>query len=303
MANIKLNQLAMLVAVVDSGSFSAASVELDCTQSRISHAIAELEKRVGATLLVRSRNGCKPTRAGVQVLAKARQLLKIAESIPTGLDASAEAAGHVRLASIRSAATYLLPAAVEALAERHPHVSIEIFDGCPDYQDVVRMVERDEADVGITRFVDTPGLVCIPYVSDPYVAVVPASIMVSSPAEWQELAHLPLLQLRQSGSTWVFAQLRNEGLRQDTSTWWTNESSILTRVAQGLGFTVLPRLTTLPDLPGTKLARLQGRPMRQLVVLGKPPVLESAAVRSVTAVLRDRRVIAASEAWRLGALA
>lgn len=302
MANIKLSQLAMLVAVADSGSFSAASVELDCTQSRISHAIAELERRVGATLLIRSRNGCKPTRAGEQVLAKARQLLRIAESISSGIDAAGEAAGHVRLASIRSAAAYLLPAAVEALAERHPRVSIEIFDGCPDYQDVVGMVERGDADLGITRAVDRPGLVCIPYVTDAYVAVVPASIVVSNPAEWHELAHLPLLQLRQSGSAWVFAQLRNEGLRQDASTRWAHESSILARVAQGLGFTVLPRLTTLPDLPGTKLARLRGRPMRQLVVLGKPPVLESAAVKSVIAVLRDRRVIAASEAWRLGAL-
>ena len=57
MEKIKLNQLEMLVAAVDTGSFSAAGTELGCTQSRISHGIAELERRVGAKLLVRSRSG------------------------------------------------------------------------------------------------------------------------------------------------------------------------------------------------------------------------------------------------------
>ena len=41
--DIKLSQLGVLVAVADAGSFSAAALELECTQSRISHAIAELE--------------------------------------------------------------------------------------------------------------------------------------------------------------------------------------------------------------------------------------------------------------------
>ncbi|HEX7648607.1 MAG TPA: LysR family transcriptional regulator, partial [Noviherbaspirillum sp.] len=71
MAGIKFNQLEILVAVVDAGSFSAAATELDCTQSRISHAIAELERGVGTRLLERSRAGCMPTEAGLRVLQKA----------------------------------------------------------------------------------------------------------------------------------------------------------------------------------------------------------------------------------------
>lgn len=53
MAKITLNQLEMLVSAVDFGGFSAASAELGCTQSRISHAVAELERLVGARLLIR----------------------------------------------------------------------------------------------------------------------------------------------------------------------------------------------------------------------------------------------------------
>jgi DNA-binding transcriptional LysR family regulator len=65
---MKLSQLHMLVAVADHGSFSAAAAELGCTQSRISHAIAALERELGTRLLARSRDGSLPTGAGLRVL-------------------------------------------------------------------------------------------------------------------------------------------------------------------------------------------------------------------------------------------
>ena len=70
MEKIKLSQIEAPVTAVEAGSFSAASVELGCTQSRISHSIAELERHLGVRLLERARAGCAPTRAGQRVLAR-----------------------------------------------------------------------------------------------------------------------------------------------------------------------------------------------------------------------------------------
>ncbi len=46
-------QLAALVAVVDTGTFSAAADELGFTQSGVSQQVAALERAVGTPLLIR----------------------------------------------------------------------------------------------------------------------------------------------------------------------------------------------------------------------------------------------------------
>src|SRR5438105_4035250 len=109
MTALKLNQLELFVAVVQAGSFSAAAIELGCTQSRISHSLAELERVVGMRLLHRSRTGCQPTEAGNKVLLKARQILRLADSVVSLAQEDAALAGQVRLACFRSMATHIIP--------------------------------------------------------------------------------------------------------------------------------------------------------------------------------------------------
>lgn len=58
---IKLSQLRALVAIADCGNFSEAALELDLSQSTISHAIATLEEELGVTLLQRGRHGARLT--------------------------------------------------------------------------------------------------------------------------------------------------------------------------------------------------------------------------------------------------
>ena len=67
---MKLSQLRMFVAVVENGSFSAAAAQLDCTQSRISHAVGGLERELGVRLLLRSHDGSALTDAGIASFLK-----------------------------------------------------------------------------------------------------------------------------------------------------------------------------------------------------------------------------------------
>ena len=52
---VKLSQLRALVAIADTGSFSEAALQMDLSQSAVSHAIATLEDELGVILLSRSR--------------------------------------------------------------------------------------------------------------------------------------------------------------------------------------------------------------------------------------------------------
>ncbi len=67
--------LSMFVAVVESGSLSAAAKRVAVTQSAVSKALSELERDAGTQLIDRSVRPIKPTRAGALLYDKARQLL------------------------------------------------------------------------------------------------------------------------------------------------------------------------------------------------------------------------------------
>jgi DNA-binding transcriptional LysR family regulator len=69
-----LDQLRVLAAIADAGSFSAASRQLRRTQSVISYTIANLEAQLGVTLFDRSGRAPTLTEAGRALLADARRI-------------------------------------------------------------------------------------------------------------------------------------------------------------------------------------------------------------------------------------
>ena len=64
-AHFDLAALGMLVAVAETGGFTAASARLGRTQSAISVRIQDLESQLGHKLLERSRRGVTPTTPSV----------------------------------------------------------------------------------------------------------------------------------------------------------------------------------------------------------------------------------------------
>ena len=90
--DLELRQLRCLVAIVDSGTFTDAAIELGVSQAAVSRTLSALEGTLGVRLLHRTSRSVTPTTAGVQVLTRARQLLAAAD------DLVAEATtGHARL--------------------------------------------------------------------------------------------------------------------------------------------------------------------------------------------------------------
>jgi DNA-binding transcriptional LysR family regulator len=79
--DLELRQLRCLVAIVDSGSFTDAAIELGVSQAAVSRTLLSLERVLGIRLLHRTSRSLAPTTAGVQVLARARQLLAEADEL------------------------------------------------------------------------------------------------------------------------------------------------------------------------------------------------------------------------------
>jgi DNA-binding transcriptional LysR family regulator len=90
--DLELRQLRCLVAIVDSGTFTDAAIDLGISQAAVSRNLIALEKVLGVRLLHRTSRNITPTTAGVHVLAQARQVLAAVGNL------IAEATtGHTRL--------------------------------------------------------------------------------------------------------------------------------------------------------------------------------------------------------------
>jgi DNA-binding transcriptional LysR family regulator len=72
---LTLDQMRVLVAIADHGSFRAAAIHLSRAQSSISHAIASIEDGLGIIIFNRSSRKPAFTREGEAVLADARAVL------------------------------------------------------------------------------------------------------------------------------------------------------------------------------------------------------------------------------------
>ena len=90
--DLELRHLRCLVAIVDTGSFTDAAIELGISQAAVSRTLLSLEAVLGVRLLHRTSRTVTPTTAGVQVLARARHLLASADDL--GREATT---GHTRL--------------------------------------------------------------------------------------------------------------------------------------------------------------------------------------------------------------
>lgn len=303
MTKPKLNQLEMLVAVADHGSFGAAAAALDCTQSRISHGIGELETSLGFRVLERSRTGCSPTEAGRRVLATARQILQLAAALPAQGPESAALTGRLRLACFRSVSTHLLPPVLAAMTLHHPGIRVDIDDSFEERDALLQALRAGAAEVAIAQLPVGSGLVTRPYVADDYVLVAPRALVLHAPWNWAQLDGLPYLQLDCAGAREIAARCRDAGFAAQAERTLATDSAIAALVARGLGYAFLPRLAVHPLPDGVQVQPLPVAARRQFVIAALPDIARQPACAVLIRSLGQVRLHQDSAAYRAGLLA
>ena len=130
---LNVGRLKVLTEVVGRGSFSAAAEALSYTQSAVSQAIARLEAETGTTLVVRDRQGVRPTAAGATLVEHAETIFAQIDAAETDLAAVLGVRiGRLRMASFPSAGATLMPLAIATFREAHPDVSLTLAEGEPE---------------------------------------------------------------------------------------------------------------------------------------------------------------------------
>lgn len=256
---LKLSQLRALVAIADTGSFSEAALQIDLSQSAVSHAIATLEEELGVVLLNRGRQGAHLTPVGEQITEDARLVMRSLDSICRKAQlAKGLQSGQVRIAAFRSVATHILPAVIQQFRQRYPGVSVAIEEH-QNYQQIEEDLRQGRADVGFTYLPTQPGLEAWEVLHDHYIVLLPPDDQpVSQPFTWDDLAAFPLIL----GPSYdgdrenIERHLRRCGVRIQPAYSVREDSTILGMVKRGLGAAIMARLAAEPIPEGIRLASL-----------------------------------------------
>ncbi|GAA0594577.1 LysR family transcriptional regulator [Kutzneria viridogrisea] len=286
--------LLTLAAVVRLGSFAAAAEELGYTQSAVSQQVAELERRVGARVVV--RRPVRATEAG-QVLLDAEAAISASMSrAATELAALAEGTGgEVRLGAFISAAASIVPPALARLRASHPAVHITLRE--LEQRDTHALLFRGEIDLAITfDYEHAPesapaGLVQEHLMDDPILVVLPVGHPLAG-ADSVAPADLP-------SDAWINTEVdvagltasaadgdRGSGHRLDFD--GTDFRTALNLVAAGLGVALLPRLLLLDAPPSVVVLPMrQPELLRRLYTCRLDTTGVSASIRRLEVYLRE----------------
>ncbi|MFV0137705.1 LysR family transcriptional regulator ArgP [Streptomyces sp. HMX87] len=96
MADLPLDQVRTLLAVVDEGTFDAAAAALHVTPSAVSQRVKALEQRTGRVLLLRTKP-VRPTESGAVLVRLARQVARLERDAQAELGLSGGAGEPTRI--------------------------------------------------------------------------------------------------------------------------------------------------------------------------------------------------------------
>lgn len=166
-----LRQLAALVAIADTGTFSAAADVLHTVQSNVSTHVARLERELGVTLV--DRTGGRMTEEGEAVVARARRVAAELEALQADVASLRdEVSGPARMGVIGTTARWLVPALLSAMEDTHPKVSVSVLEG--NNTSLVPQLTSGRIDLAVVNApVDDPDLILEPLYDEDLVLVVP----------------------------------------------------------------------------------------------------------------------------------
>lgn len=127
MEAMKLSALKALVAAVEEGSLRAAARRLGVSQPSLTKLVRELERELGAPLLLRTRTGVSPTLQGrvlhARASAAARELDEAAEQIA---QMGGRMVGRLDIGAVPLAVMLLIPETLRSFGRQFPDIQLHV---------------------------------------------------------------------------------------------------------------------------------------------------------------------------------
>jgi len=237
-------KLEVFLTTIQTGSFSKAADELNCTQSAVTQTMNSLENELGLVLLDRSHRGVHLTPAGEKLMPfilEAREglnkLANQAKSISSGKETP------VRIGCFSSIAATWLPQAIKVYRELHPTANFSIKIGTDTLSDYL---VNHTIDLALGDNDRLTGFRFLPLMEDPYCAVFPKGMMPDGTlaVEQSEFSNHPFIMAPENALNSHLISLPENPFAVSCD----DDSTLLSMIAQGLGATAMPKLS-LKNVP------------------------------------------------------
>jgi DNA-binding transcriptional LysR family regulator len=260
---LDLRQLQVLLAVAETGSYTAAAEQLGYTQPAVSYQMRRLQQQAGTQLAVRAGRGVQLTQAGRDLVRSGQQIFASVRAAEQGLaTVAARGNAEVRVAVFKSCCATLVPAALARLGGSDPAIRLVLHQAEPD--EARGLLRSGEADLGLLcTWDDEPlpdgedAMLRVPLFEDRRCAVLPRDHPLAARAT------IDLAELAEE--RWVMESARERftagclarGFAPRIAATVDDQVTILNLVAAGLGVTLMTELelTAYADL------RLVARPL------------------------------------------
>jgi LysR family carnitine catabolism transcriptional activator len=284
---MELQQLRYTLAVVDTGTFTAAAQACLVAQPSLSQSIRNLERELGVELFHRIGRRVVVKAAGAAFSDSARLALRAIDNVRIEVDAvRGLLAGSLDLVALPTLASDPVTPLVGAFRVAHPQVTVRLAhpDGTAD---LIRSVLRGESELGIT----VAGLADGAIAGDPHVvshglgrqeivAVLPPGSRRRTALGASALAALPLVTnpVGTSTRTLLDSVLAASDTVANIAVETDQREAIIPLVVAGAGAALLPRsMAATATLHGAVVVPLEPRLWRDLVLIHRAGSVSPAA--------------------------
>ena len=284
-----LRQLAALIAVSETGTFSAAASRLHTVQSNVSAHIARLERILGATLVDRSAG--RLTEEGEIVVARARRVqAELDAMVADVISLRHEVIGEVRIGVIGTVARWLVAPLHSRLRQLHPGVHMVVVDASTT--SLIPQLLTGNLNLAIANLpVSDDDVTSRPLFDEDMLAIVPeAHPLARRRALYlDDLADLPLLLPPRGRSyrTAIDAAAASVGVILSPKAEIDGVTLITALALGGLGIGIVPSTGAPMAMEGCRSIPVEGLPRRRVGIVQRRRGMLSAPSRALLQALYE----------------
>ncbi|MFU1476343.1 LysR family transcriptional regulator [Roseovarius sp. C7] len=235
-----------LIAIAETGSFSAAATRVFVTHAAVGQQMKRLEDQLGVALFDRSEKSPRLNQLGKALVPKAREVVAAYDTILDDLTGDPALIGELTLGAVPSTIRGLIPQVIKRLITNYPELRVRVTPGLtPDLQE---QVERGSVDAAVLSKPARVGrhMNWQPFVEERLILLAAPEVTEDDPA--RIFATMPYIRHTTKSSVGILAEdwLVAQKIEVNDMMEMGSLENLATMVAHNLGVSVVPDIC-VPD--------------------------------------------------------
>ncbi|MBR2965390.1 MAG: LysR family transcriptional regulator [Clostridia bacterium] len=241
-----------ILSAVEHKSLSKAAEELSYTPSAMSHIADSIDHELGVKILMRTPLGVSLSDEGKELYNYMKALIDAEKALTSAAQALRQSKeNRLRIGTFSSISQSILPEIISQFRAVYPNIkiSVSVEDSLEDWlsNDLADIIFADELSFGDNTW--------IPFLEDPFVAVVPVDMFKGKKrVSKEDLYEHAFVSINEKVLDNYFDKSRFASVLDFES---VDNVSVLHMIQHGLGVSVLPKLMMTKRISGIKTLELE----------------------------------------------